>query len=62
MTSESGPSKTAMRALALVLVLAGLWVARAFLLQIAFADAENHTQAPGQNADMTSQFRADVAA
>src|SRR5438270_9226140 len=37
MTGESGPSKTAMRALALVLVLAGLWVARAFLLQIAFA-------------------------
>src|SRR5207248_11362229 len=37
MTSESGPSKTAMRVLALVLVLAGLWIARAFLLQIAFA-------------------------
>ena len=37
MISESGPSKTAMRVLALVLALAGLWVARAFLLQIAFA-------------------------
>jgi predicted PurR-regulated permease PerM len=35
--SESAPSTTAMRVLALVLALAGLWVARAFLLQIAFA-------------------------
>src|SRR3982751_4302480 len=37
MIGETGPSKTAMRVLALVLAIAGLWVARIFLLQIAFA-------------------------
>jgi hypothetical protein len=36
-TNGAGASKTAIRVLALVLALAGLWVARAFLLQIGFA-------------------------